>query len=406
MVNINRYDIQGNDDFELNIQRRSLLRYHISSNDLKEPSGIVFLIPGFGEDSQVNYQRNLMKYLSEKFNVVAVFVEYHSIFSRKTKEKESCIIDFSEEDVETLIEAIQKFNIQLDENKLDIDNVLKTINKSLDKMKQSGKIEDSFILDLWATMYPYKGEYQNFGVLQAVDILTVLYHMKSTGYKDIIEKKPIIAQGSSHGGYIANLLIKFAPNTFDAIIDNSCYVKSIAAFIVGYEYDKKLPEYKLQYPNMKLNLFTYSHWTLKETPYKFNKNHFEIRELINTEQFNQFCKYGKKTKVISYHSKFDDLAFYDGKLEYMNLLDECGYETKFITIDSEDQIDGKLIKNIKHAMGMSVKELLNTELPELLKIKTSKTDLDMQSIVKYKTHSANYIFDYNENELITIFNQQ
>ena len=336
MVDINTYDIDGHNDFELDIARKSPLRYHIAIENTKIPEGIVFLIPGFGNDSKVSYQKNLMKYIAEKFNVIAVFTEYHSIFARGTDEKESASISFSEEDTEILLNVIDKYNIKLDENNLNTRKILRTINNHIEKMKDNGSFDKDRRVNLWATMYPYKGEYQNFGVLQALDILTVLYHMKTIGYDKIIESKPIIAQGSSHGGYIVNMIMKFAPNTFDAIIDNSCYIKAQAEFILGFEYNRYQTEFNLKFKNLILGMFTKSHWTLKETPNKFNANADEIRDLSNVKQLEQFSKYNKKTKVISYHSEFDKLAKYNEKLEYIELLKEYGYDVEFHTISKED----------------------------------------------------------------------
>ena len=71
---------------------------------------------------------------------------------------------------------------------------------------------------------------------------------------------------------------------------------------------------------------------------------------------------------------------------------------KFHTISSKDQIDGKLIKHLDHSMGMSIKTLLEKELPEVLKNGKShkKSDLELESKIIYETYSYNYQFDFKK----------
>lgn len=402
MIKLETYHIQGHDDFELNIKRDSQLTYHIAYNNTKEPDGIIFTIPGFGGDAVVNYQKNLIKYIAKEFNLLAVFVEYHSIFSRLTKDKETASCQFGVADTEILINIINKLNIKLDENNLDTQSIINQISRHISQLKNQNIIDKNFRLPLFATLCPYKNEYQNFGVLQAIDILTVLYHIKSLGFSEIINKKPVIAIGSSHGGYLANLLMKFSPNTFDTIIDNSCYIKPPLNYIVGFEQNKQSPEFTIRNQNIDLSLFTLTNWTLQSnSPYQFNKSSYEIRDLSNDEQIKQLSNYNNKTNIISYHSTLDKISSYNDKKQYSINLSNYNYNYTLNTINSEDQIDGKLIKNLNHAMGMSIKELIKTTLPMALKdIKSTQTDICKQSTITYKTSLNDiYQFDFKDNTL-------
>ena len=404
MIKIDTHNIKGHDDFELNIQRKQLLTYHIAYNDIKEAEGIIFIIPGFGDDSSVSYQKNLLKYISGKYNLLAVFVEYHGLFARLSDDKETATYKFGINDTEILIKYIDMLNIKLDEDNLDYSNIVKTIGHRIKKLKSLNQLDQDFKLDMWATLCPYKDEYQNFGVLQAIDILTVLYHIKSLGYKKLISKKPIIALGSSHGGYIANLVMKFAPNTFDTIIDNSCYSKPPLNFIIGFEHNPHFPECMMNYPDIKMHLFTLTNWTLQKNENEFNQGSYEIRNLTSVNQISQLVTQGVKTKVISYHSQFDNIASYNDKNQYIKELEKNNYECILNTINSKDQIDGRLIKDLDHSMGMSIKALVDTELPNVLNStsKNSMTDICLESTIQYNvSNNRRYVFYFNKTTLIS-----
>jgi len=404
MILIKRYNIKPHNDFELNIKRESLLTYHISYNTNKKAEGIVFLLPGRGVDSSFKYQKKLMRYISEEYNVLAVFVEYHSIFSRVVKdEKKSAKYGFSRDDTDILFYMLKKYDLVLDENNLDFNSIIHQLEAQIRDKKSKNEFTDEFKLKLTATLYPYKNEYENFGVVQAIDILTVLYHLKEIGYKNIIKNKPLITVGNSHGGYISYLLRKFAPNTFDVIIENSSYIKPYLKSIIGFENDINDSEVDLFYPNIILNCFVKSYWNLNEnSSYYFNKTAYEIRDLSNTLQNKQLLKYGNKTEIISYHSAFDTLAPYKDKLDYYNYMKLNNYNIKLNIISSENQIDGRLIKNLNHAMGMSTKELINKEIPTILKNKkkSTPTDLSKKSIIEYNTSlNDTYRFEFKKNKI-------
>jgi hypothetical protein len=291
MIIHKQYDIQGHDDFELNIKRESKLTYHFAYNQEVTPKGIIFVIPGFGDDNNIDYQKNLLQHIAQAYNFLAVYVEYHACFNRVNETKNSAKLNFGAIDIELLLQILKNYNITLNEKYLDFSSILYQVNSALSKLKETEQLNQDFLLDIWATFFPAKNEYQNFGVLQAVDILTVLCHLKSIGYHTLIEHAPVIALGSSHGSYIANLLMKFAPSTFDVIIDNSCYIKPALNYIIGLEDNPKVTEYSFKisnYPHINLNVFTHTHWTTnQQSSYNFTKSAYEIRDLSNSNQHNQ-----------------------------------------------------------------------------------------------------------------------
>ena len=61
LAKITTHNTFGHYDFELNIQRSSLLTYHTAKNENKNLDGILFSIPGFGDDNLISYQKNLIE---------------------------------------------------------------------------------------------------------------------------------------------------------------------------------------------------------------------------------------------------------------------------------------------------------------------------------------------------------
>lgn len=397
MIEIITHEINAHDDFELNIKRENKLIYHMTINKEKRPDGIIFVIPGFGEDASLKYQENILSHITKEYNLLAVFVEYHALFARPTN---GATVKFDPIDTELLIDVIQKYNIQLDKNNLSFYAIAAALDEQLPN-KAVGVLS--------ATLFPNKNEYQNFGILQAIDILTVLYHLKYLGHNKLIEKSPIIAVGSSHGGYIANLLTKLAPNTFDLIVDNSCYTKPPLQYIVGKEDNITKAEYALRGQKFTISGFTATYWTKNEkSPYYFSKSAYEIRDLTNKSHNEvKINTYHSKTTYISYHSKFDyEIAPYNEKVEYVFLLKSLGANYQFHTIHSEDQIDRKFIKNLDHAMGASNKELIKNTIPSFLEKYSSSipTDLANKSNISYDTSENNqYLFNFNENNFTAKF---
>lgn len=399
MINIKTYEILAKDDLELNIKRTSLLKYHIAYKNIEKLEGIVFLIPGFGPDANLNYQINILKFLAEHYNVLAVFVEYHAINCRLSNK---ATLNFDDIDMEIVSNVYKKLNIQLDPYKSNIGNILKNIEDQLNNLKKEKLIGLDYKEILVATLYPDKNEYQNFGLLQALDILNVLYDLKKLGFEKLIESKPIVLIGSSHGGYIANLIAKFAPNTFDWVIDNSSYSKPPLKYIVGKEHNVLNQEATIHIPDIKsINLlgFTYTLWSIDENSERFfDLSSYEIRDFTNEMQISQMKQHEIKTKFLSYHSMQDlEIAPFEEKSLYYNHLKKYGIASELKIVSNEKDIDGIFIKNLDHAMDISYKELIKRTLPQALKKKSSQTDISLLSNIIYNTtRNKQYIFNYNK----------
>ncbi len=63
------FEIDSCDDIELNIKRTSKLEYRISYDDEKEMKAIVFIIGGYGANTNIHFLDSYRNYIAKKFDV-------------------------------------------------------------------------------------------------------------------------------------------------------------------------------------------------------------------------------------------------------------------------------------------------------------------------------------------------
>ncbi|WP_373072012.1 DUF2920 family protein [Sulfurimonas sp.] len=385
-------NIKSSYDFELSIKRENDVIYNYTYPKNQKLEGIVFIIPGFGNDADKSYSKNLRDFIASTFKVVAISVDYHCIHSRLNSGATQILDRF---DQELLKINLNELSIKLDENaNLDIGQLFHYIDQEMQKKKLNGELDKEIKLFQTLTMQPAKGEYQNFGILQALDHINVLKDIKNKNL-GFIDRYPTILMGSSHGAYIANLIAKIIPNSIDCVIDNSSYIKPPLNYIIGKEDDLHFPEFRVNYgENVFVNMFTKTMWSKNEKSfYHFSQDNYDIRDLSN-KVHNELMskKSNSNTKYISYHFKDDDIAPYEDKEKFYKELSALGFDTTLKTISEDSQVDGKFIKSLKHGFDMSMKELANIELPGVLKIRSDSSEHDIEPVT-YQCKSVNYNFE-------------
>lgn len=237
MITTKEYFISSCDDFELNIKRKSKLRFLYTYDDKVEPKALLSIIAGLGEDAQKSYKEHLISSIAKHFKgqVAVLSVDYFCI-SLNPDQGAKPYLD--ERDIDIFLEncARAKFRVADDfrDKAKDFEYanlIINQIGGVLDTLKARGEIADHARMSISVSFAPPNGEYQNFGVMSAIDVINALLYVK----KDFgLQKLPCVLVGSSHGAYIANLAAKIAPWAIAAVIDNAAWNLKTEIF------DKKL----------------------------------------------------------------------------------------------------------------------------------------------------------------------
>ncbi|AIQ61279.1 DUF2920 family protein [Paenibacillus borealis] len=379
------HKIKPHDDIELGFVREELDYYiSIPYEGITESTGIILTIPGFGGLANTSYQlEKLNPYLAEKYNCVVVSINYFGIYRG----------------VKTLTDSL------FTENMKNIYGVPSdywdNISSDNDFYTKVGQLLESKGLSqldprCQALRITERNEYQSFGFLPALDHLAVLGDVLRR--YPLLDKKKIIAYGSSYGGYIAMLCGKFAPNTFSVIIDNSGFSRSEMKHIVGREIFEPDFAVNLNYNNKSYTLnYAYNNpWTILDetSPNYFGDSHKLIRNLLAREH-----RIPSETRYYLFHCEEDHIASVKDKDMVATLL--TNYNFTYYKRIGEADLDGALFKNYTHAMNASLRKLFDYVAELDLKYGLTK-ELSENEFSKNTLHSMNcgrssYIFEFREN---------
>ncbi|MGI7997578.1 DUF2920 family protein [Campylobacter jejuni] len=398
------FEIDSCDDVELNIKRTSKLEYRISYDDEKEIKAIVFIIGGYGANANIYFLDSYRNYIAKNFDVVAVHVFYHCFCQRRSDvEKYSTLADFTKDDLKLIEKVLRKYNIPCDQlaNNTVVSHC-EYLSEIMTELKMLNRLPYDFEERLSATFIPSRGEYQNFGIMAAIDHINAL--------KDLVKRFPKLADlpkiygGGSYGGYLALLIAKIAPWYVDGVIDNSGSALPPLNYILGREMEHSYGDYYEDFPHNRIIFFLKTHWTRKEnSPYFFNNENYFIRTLLNKDHLILQSQKNKNIIYVSYHSKEDPLTPANFKELTMQILKILGYDVSLNLID-ENKIDGKFIKNLDHGCGISDKALFRKELPLMLEKLQGRKSLMQENSISYPCGNKVFIFKDVENQLKLIIN--
>ena len=382
------YEISSCDDIELGIKRSSPLSFYSCYDDAKDAKALLVIIPGLGEDSDLGYRANLIRTMAESYDVACISVDYHCIGNRPQLGAKFGLDDIDREILTRELSSIG-INLPIDLKSIDchekVDLLLKFLSKEITIRKERDILPADFRLNASITMVPTKNEYQNFGVMQAMDVLNAVLYTKKYINNAKFEHLPVIMVGSSHGGYLAHMCAKIAPWLVDAVIDNSSYAIFLWR-LIGFGKEINFTNYfcfgtDTLYQNLYIYFFDKTYWTLNEkSPYYFIDAREEIRNILNLDHLNVQSSY-KKPIYVSYHCIFDkEIAPAKDKIELYEALKKLKFDATLHMVKDESEVDGKFIKSLTHGMGMSYKLLLQRELPGVMKKILSKKDKKMGSM--------------------------
>jgi len=365
-------------DFELGMANHHRETDYFLVMPDKPAEALVIYIPGFGEDATGDYVKTFCRKVAKKYNIATATVYYHCCESRILSSEN---IYYETEDVEYIKEFMKSFKLPFDEN-LTANN-LEKLNTFLAKHDKKMNIN--------ATLIPGKNEYQNGGILQALDIINATEHAISNNN---IPHQNVILVGSSYGGYIANMATKLAPQTFKAVFDNSSWAHPNLLYIVGRHFNKAEVS-KQTHSNIITQLFLRSAWTLKPgLPNTLNNNRYEIRA-FSEKQIIEMVQNGLQTFYYFVHAQNDLIANTKDKIAMASFLIQHGIKVHMEVMSKED-VDGRYVKELKHGMGLSLLTLFDKGYKEIAEHSiTNKNDFDRKSKIIYPVEEFQYVFDYS-----------
>ncbi|EAI1510965.1 DUF2920 family protein [Campylobacter coli] len=385
------FEIDSCDDAELDIKRTSKLEYRISYDNEKEMKAIVFIIGGFGANANISFLDFDREYIAKKFDVVAVHVFYHCFCTRRSiDEKYNPKLIPNKDDLARINNILKNINLgHLLANEDNFEQIIPFIEQRAGEIKQAGLVDKSQKIELFCDFIPPNGEYQNYGIMAAIDHINVL--------KDLIKKfpnfknLPKIYGGGSYGGYLSLLIAKIAPWYVDGVIDNSGVCLPFLAHVLGR--DMKQGEFVFEGNNHRVYCFVQKYWTRNViSPYYFGDENYLIRAVLNSNHLKIQASMNNNTIFISYHSKQDMGAPAQNKIELYEHYKELGYDVTLHLIKDESDIDGRFVKSLEHGLRMTDKALLRKELPLMLeKLQGRKFDMSKNSIT-YPCKDKQFIF--------------
>ncbi|WP_052793231.1 DUF2920 family protein [Campylobacter coli] len=385
------FEIDSCDDVELNIKRTSKLEYRISYDDEKEIKAIVFIIGGYGANANIYFLDSYRNYIAKNFDVVTINVFYHCFCARQSiDQKYNPKLIPNKDDLERINNILKNINLgHLLANEDNFEQIIPFIEQRAGEIKQAGLVDESQKIGLSCDFIPPNGDYQNFGIMAALDHINAL--------KDLVKRFPEFADlpkiygGGSYGGYLSLLIAKIAPWYVDGVIDNSGSAVPPLIYILGREMEGGC-DYVFNDPNTLIECFLKTHWTRKEnSPYFFNNENYFIRTLLNKDHLILQSQKNKNIIYVSYHSKEDPLTPANFKEQTMQILKILGYDVSLNLID-ENKIDGKFIKNLDHGCGIPDKALFRKELPLMLEKLQKRKSFMRENSISYPCGNKVFIF--------------
>lgn len=413
-------------DVELNIPRQSKLTSYCSApwapDAMRPYAGLVLVLHGYGGKANDDYYRKLREYLVEKYDLLAVSVNYHASglhavdFSKRYAFPKQFLLKILNYLPPSDREELLKGSVEIEGHKdwVKFPDPEEKYQKWLSELIfQVEVLEQQSILSS-ALSISENLDHQNFGVLQALDILTALYEL-SQAFS--FEKSNVIAFGSSHGGYLGHLCSKIAPNTFRAVIEGSSYPYTPLYFIANRPYQGLTPYFNWEFPVTVTNnqgvtqelkkivdVYFDTPWELADatSPYYFGTAPMDMRNLNKAEHWQTVAnKSRRQCQYRMLHSSRDETfqPIEDKRLHAQQLI-STGFDVVYKE-KGEDDIDGRLVKHLNHGMGASQRALFDLFYPTI-RPTFGTMDNELGTVVDFKCGDKTYLFDHTSNPMLQI----
>ncbi|EAJ0036413.1 DUF2920 family protein [Campylobacter jejuni] len=384
------FEIDSCDDVELNIKRTSKLEYRISYDDEKEMKAIVFIIGGYGANANIHFLDSYRNYIAKKFDVATINVFYHCFCQRRSDvEKYSAFTIFTKDDVSNLSQVLLEIGVNINVNLENAQQCYELLNQNITTLKSQGKLAQNYQAKFTSTFVPPNGDYQNYGIMAAIDHINAL--------KDLIKRFPQFSNlpkiygGGSYGGYLSLLIAKIAPWYVDGVIDNSGSALPSPMFILERESGQY--DYFEEYPHNKIGFFIKTYWNADVgSKYFFHTENYLIRIIPNLAHLTIQANVNKNIVLVSYHSLKDPFNTAKDKQTLFLAYKELGYDATLHLIKDESEIDGRFIKDLNHGMRISDKALFRKELPLMLEKLQKRKSFMQENSISYPCGNKVFIF--------------
>ncbi|EAK0419576.1 DUF2920 family protein [Campylobacter jejuni] len=385
------FEIDSCDDVELGIKRTSKLEYRISYDDEKEIKAIVFIVGGFGANANISFLDFDREYIAKNFDVVTVNVFYHCFCARKSiDQKYNPKLIPNQDDLERINGILKNINLgHLLANEDNFEQIIPFIEQRAGEIKQAGLVDESQKIELFCDFIPPNGDYQNYGIMAAIDHINAL--------KDLVKRFPKFADlpkiygGGSYGGYLSLLIAKIAPWYVDGVIDNSGVCLPFLACILGREMNQG--EFYFEGSGHRLYCFVYKYWNRNiNSSYYFGDENYLIRAVLNSNHLKIQANIDSDIVFSSYHSLQDMGAPVQNKIELYKCYQELGYDATLHLIKDENDIDGRFVKSLEHGLRMTDRALFRKELPLMLEKLQKRKSFMQENSISYPCGNKVFIF--------------
>jgi len=367
--------IDGPFDFELGRSRTSPLEY-TADFPTGRALGLVFVIPGFGGDTNDGYAEALRRHIVSEHEMAAVSVRYHCFGARPDTGGK---IQVDDHDLLMLLGMAHFAKTPLGD--------LSDVNDVARRLAATG-----VAARVGATIHPARDEYQNFGVVQAMDHLAVLGDLLRQEAE--FDATRIVALGSSHGGYIAHMMAKIAPRTLAMVIDNSSYTQPPMEYLgqpASAEYIAPLAGEVMAFCRTK------SGWTTdnRQAPHFYSRDRDLIRDVAYPPHLAATKSSAGDDATIfrMVNASTDSISPPHMKERQAAAQRAFGFDSQ-LSLITDENLDGRVFKQLVHGLDASLASLFDMAIVDL-RPRSGPCDAVLGAIVAYECVDSNYQFTHS-----------
>lgn len=363
-------------DIELGV-RRGHLDYLVCppSRGIDADTGLVLFLVGYGMEAAGDYVRSLLSYLADKHNCLAASVDY---FGADLWNPRKC----------RWVPRPDFFVNLKKHHGIDV-----TAPKGFDVAQLKVRLAELLATRGIKHLHPScvlvgtSPEYHSMGLLPALDGLQVAHRLIEPF---ALNKRRLFVFGTSYGGYIANLMAKFAPQTFRMVVDNSGF--SSAEDDIWNVYGRAK-----WYAGNGVTIRTVMVAAFSDSPEEanyFSPAHQEIRNLLNRAHV-----FDGAVRLYGYNSAKDDLAVTEKKLGLRETFaGKIPYELEII---DESKIDGEVFKDLSHGMRASLRGVFDRSYDKFIRDGGARgdcTDFDLESRRLFPCGDKEYLVSFSRRD--------